>query len=116
PTRTKLSFGASADFERLRALELSLHIDLNDPGSLSKVDDLLAKLGVRGRPVSSTITPLTERMNLLNAIAEAGLEPLIERRLRDFIELGLSQANAPIDRFADALAEIQALPARLSDE
>jgi hypothetical protein len=116
PARTKISFGASADFDRLRALELDLHIDLNDPESLARVDALLARFGVRNSPVSTTVSTLRDRMNLLNAVAESGLESLIERRLRDFLEAVLAQADGPTDRLAEVLAEIHALPARISDE
>jgi len=103
PTHTKVSFGASADLEKLRLSQIDLHVDLNDPESVARFDAFV------GQPVLATlVSALKDPLGLTKKITGAGLD--------DFIEIGVRAAFAQIDGvlspLADALNELHGLPAR----
>ncbi len=115
--RTKVSFGASADFDRLRALNMDLHIDVSDPDSVKQIDDFLCTVqsslcsGGSG-PVAGVIGDTVGRLDLLNSVAGAGMEHFFETGLREAITAAADAA--PVDPFVQASAAmtpIRSLPA-----
>lgn len=114
--RTKLSFGASADLEKLRTLSIDLHVDVGDPESLRRVDGYLCSLYSfvgcgAGGPVSDVVGELTDELNVMNTYASSG----IDRLLREGIETGFDEAvsalgHDPFDLAAKKIEALQALP------
>jgi hypothetical protein len=104
PLRTKLSFGASANFELLSQLEVDLHVDLNDPESISRIDRFLNRLGVRNTPVGTLVSNLKDRMNLMNAVVDAGLDGFLEEAVHAALQ------PVPFGEMADAIGQVQGIP------
>jgi len=119
PGKTKLSFGASADFERLG--NLRFQIDLDSLESLSKVDQLLIDAGLLSEPVlEPTLGTLTSKADLLNDFANQGVDVVMEEALLAALEeVGAASAplmpgnEDPIVVLANALAEIRSYPDQL---
>ena len=119
--RTKLSFGASADFEKLRALEMDLHVDVGDPESLMSIDKYFCKLKsfdscdlnetVKG-PVSKIVGSVTEKLNILNDAASSGIDKLIREGVEEGIDgsIDLLGGTDPFETAANVMAEVQTLP------
>lgn len=80
PDRTKMSFGASADFERLQ--ELNIQIDLNNPDNLAQVDQWLESLGLISEPVlEPALNQVMEPVSVLNRYADKGLDTAMREGL-----------------------------------
>jgi hypothetical protein len=104
PLRTQMSFGASANFELLAQLEVDLHVDLNDPESVARVDRFLNRLGVSGSPVGTLIGEIKNKMNLMNGVVDAGLDAFLEEAVRDALPL------EPFQDMADLVGQVQSFP------
>ena len=104
PDVTKLVFGASANFDVLDALALDLHVDLNDPMSIARIDGFLNRIGITGTPVADFATNLVTKLNFTNLIYGAGFDGLVASLLREAIPL------APLEALTSELSEVRALP------
>jgi hypothetical protein len=71
PETTKVSFGASADFEAIA--DLNIQIDLNDPSSIATIDRMLGKFGIGGDPLASTIGMVLAPLHEVESYADKGL-------------------------------------------
>lgn len=104
PERTKLSFGASADFERLG--NISFQVDPTDPNSAKTVDDLLISLNVINSPVlAPALNNFLSTVDVINRAAGRGLDELIQKSL----ELSLENAGSGSQDPFVALSETMAL-------
>lgn len=116
PDRTKLSFGASADIAKLKSVNLQL--DLSDPDNLRKVDDLLVKLNILNQPVlEPTLQDLLDNLNVVNRLANKGLDEVMQQGLELGIEeLGEAAASAspygedPFVTASKALSQLKSYP------
>jgi hypothetical protein len=109
PERTKLSFGASADFHRLAALEFDLHVDVGDSGSIDAIDDFLEGLHA-GRPVAAVVGPLQTGFTELSRVGGGGLD----RYLEEAVTAAIAAVGEGVFRdLAVALAEVAAVRAQL---
>ena len=116
PTRTKLSFGASADFDRLGSL--TLQIDISDPGSAAAVDDLLMSVKIINGPLlEPALTDFLDTVNVVNRYANRGLDELMKKGLEESLKK-IGEAAAPItpagqDPFvtiSETLTQIRSMP------
>jgi len=119
PQRTKLSFGASADFDRLQ--NLRFQIDLNSLTSLEKVDELLMSLGLTGEPIIAPVmNTVTERVEQINDFSQQGIDTVMEEALL----IGIEQVGAassplmpdnqdPFELLASTMAQIRGYPDQL---
>ena len=112
PDRTKLSFGASADLDKLT--NLSFQIDLSDPENLGDVDDLLESLGIISRPVlQPAYNDLQDQLNVVNKLANQGLDQAMQKGLESSLEIAASGVGVdPFVIASEGLALIQSLPAQ----
>jgi hypothetical protein len=110
PERTKLSFGASADFERLG--NINFHIDPSDPDSAAKVDDLLISAKIINSPLlAPALEGFLDTANVINRYAGRGLEELIKSGLElSLQEIGSSIAPDPFVIVSDSLALLRNAP------
>ena len=121
PQRTKLSFGASAKIAELGAL--SFQLDLDDPGTLRRVDDFLLDLDIIRSPVLEPgLSDLQDSIFAVNRLAGRGLEDLMREGLELSLEqLGAVAADLTLDRqdpfvtASEAIAVLNALPAQAID-
>ncbi len=114
PKRTAMSFGASADFEKLKGLKL--HIDLNDPKSLKEIDDVLHKYLKLDKPLESTLGELVKNINIGNKLLKDGLSLSMEEvALLALQEAGKANPNDPFDKLAQLNAEVYAIPTMLGE-
>jgi hypothetical protein len=119
PDRTKLSFGASADFAALK--KVRFQVDLTDTEGLAKVDQLLIQANIIQTPViSPTFENITNVVGIVNDITGAGLDPLMERLLLQAVTRGgeaaipaMPNGKDPFDTLADTMAEIKNFPNHL---
>ena len=118
PRATRVNFGASAEFEKLKALSVDLSVDLRDPESVVRVDDFLCNPGgVCSRPVGALVSQVQGVLGRMNDFAGSGLADM----LHDAVHQGLEDAMNGIspDPFAavsDTLARVQALPGQIETE
>lgn len=119
PDRTKLSFGASADFAALK--QVRFQVDLTDTQGLAKIDELLVQANIIQEPIIvPTFENISNAVNFVNSIAGRGLDPLMERLLLEAVT-GVGQAaipampnqKDPFDTLADSMAEIKNFPNHL---
>ncbi len=116
PDRTKLSFGASADFNRLGSL--NIQIDVTDPDSAGAVDDLLIKLKIiRGPLLEPALRDLLDTVNVVNRFASRGLDELMQEGLeRAVLEIGKAAApltpnnQDPFVTASEGLTQLRSLP------
>ncbi len=119
PAKTKLSFGASADFSRIPQLGdvASLHIDFNDPDSVEKVDDFLCSFPIScaasldTRPVGRIFYRLNQQFDLLNSIVGSGLHDFMEQGVRS--ALSVPAFDSLLDNVSSSLGKVHAIPDRL---
>lgn len=119
PDRTKLSFGASADFAALKTVRFQ--IDLTDLDGLAKVDELLINAKIIQEPViTPTLETISNSVSIVNDVAGRGLDPLMEKLLLEAVtNVGKAAIPAmpnqkdPFDTLADTMAEIKNLPNHL---
>ncbi|WP_405228085.1 Calx-beta domain-containing protein [Lentisalinibacter sediminis] len=116
PDRTKLSFGASADFTRLEGL--SIQVDITDPDSAAAVDRTLEDLGIIDGPLlEPALTDFLDTVNVVNRYASRGMDELLQTGLETGLEK-VGEATAPLtpngqDPFVTAselLAQVQGVP------
>jgi hypothetical protein len=116
PDRTKLSFGASADFTRLEGLEFQ--IDVTDADSAAAIDDMLQDLGIINGPLfEPALTDMLDTMNIVNRYANRGMNELLQEGLETTLEK-IGEATAPLtpngqDPFVTAtetLTQIRSMP------
>ncbi len=114
PDNTKVSFGASADFQRLAGAAIDINVDLSDPESVADLDSFLNTLGVSGNPVADLINGIKSKLSLMNLVADAGLD--------DFLELGVDAAlsstpmSTAFSSVATTLGKVQSIPEQLASE
>lgn len=119
PERTKLSFGASADFDRLE--NLRFQVDLNSLASLEKVDELLMSLGLTNEPViAPVLNTVSERVQQINDFSQQGIDTVMEEALLASVEqVGAASAplmpdnQDPFDLLAASMAQIRGYPDQL---
>jgi len=119
PDRTKLSFGASADFAALK--KVRFQVDLTDTAGLAKIDELLVQAGVIQQPViTPTFENVSSAVSIVNDVAGRGLDPLMEKLLLEAVtRVGQAAIPAmpnqkdPFDTLADSMAEIKNFPNHL---
>jgi len=116
PDRTKLSFGASADFTRLEGIEFQ--IDITDPDSAAAVDDVLQSLGIINGPLlEPALTDFLDTVNIVNRYANRGMDELLKQGLEAAVE-EIGKATAPLtpngqDPFVTAselLTQVRSMP------
>lgn len=116
PNRTKLSFGASADFTRLDGLEIQ--VDLSDPRTLARVDNTLEDFGIIRRPLlEPALSEFLNATDIVNRYAGRGMDELLQSSLEFSVE-EIGRATAPLtpngkDPFvtaSEALTQLRSLP------
>ncbi len=116
PDRTKLSFGASADFTRLEGIEFQ--IDITDPDSAAAVDDVLQSLHITNGPLlEPALTDFLDTVNIVNRYANRGMDELLKQGLEAAVE-EIGKATAPLtpngqDPFVTAselLTQVRSMP------
>ena len=118
PDETQISFGASADFSRLRDLAavLDLHIDLNDPESIRKIDvflDDIFSTGLTGNdcgPICEAVGAIRNAVNPLNQAVDGGIAGFIEAGIRSAVKAALGN----VSNLAPSLGAIDALPEEIT--
>ncbi|MFK7895340.1 MAG: hypothetical protein AB8G23_05870 [Myxococcota bacterium] len=107
PEKTKVSFGASANFD----LDVDIHIDVSDPDSVAEIDSFLDGFGL-GRPIGDLLyngeNSFINRMNFMNEILGAGLSEVMKKA----IEVVVSEAASEITGLAGGLEGVRSLPAQ----
>jgi hypothetical protein len=119
PDRTKLSFGASADFTRLEGIEFQ--IDITDAASAAAVDKTLLDLRIIRQPLfEPAVTDLLDTLDIVNRLSSRGLDEFMQQGLELAVE-ELGEAIAPLtpnnqDPFVTAselLTEIRSMPQQM---
>jgi hypothetical protein len=118
PEETQISFGASADFSKLRDLAavIDLHIDLNDPESIRKIDVFLDDIFSTGLdandcgPICQAVGTIRSALNPLNQVVDGGIAGFIEKGIRSAVKAALG--NVP--DLAPGLGAIDALPEEIT--
>lgn len=120
PSKTKLSFGASADFEKLASIEFQ--IDLDDPDNLVKVDSFLESIGVIDTPIlEPSLSGLQSKVNVFNRLSNKGIDFIIEEGIKISVQQ-LGEALAPVteqgkDPFvivSESMSQIQNFPQQVN--
>ncbi|MDT0595931.1 Calx-beta domain-containing protein [Glaciecola petra] len=119
PDRTKLSFGASADFAALK--KVRFQVDLTNTDGLAKIDELLVQAKIVQEPIiTPTFENIANAVSFVNDIAGRGLDPIMEKLLLDAVtNVGIAAIPAmpnqrdPFDTLADTMAEIKNFPNHL---
>lgn len=119
PAQTKLSFGASADFARLK--QARFQVDLSDPEGLKKVDELLIQAQLISDPV---ITPVLDQVSKAaakaNRFAGRGIDELMEELLLNAVK-GAGEAaipampnqRDPFETLSEGMARVRNYPNQL---
>lgn len=105
PDATALSFGASANIERLTqaAADLRMHVDLDDPTSVLAIESFLDTFfGVPGTPVQDLVMKVDEVRTLLACFNNGGLEACITEQLQSALEAALGDADALAQQLTSA--------------
>ena len=118
PEETQISFGASADFSKLRDLAavLDLHIDLNDPESIRKIDVFLDDIFSTGLdandcgPICKAVAGIRSALNPLNQVVDGGIAGFIEEGIRAAVQGALAE----VTNLAPSLGAIDALPEEIT--
>jgi hypothetical protein len=121
PVRTSLSFGASADFEKLR--EVRFQIELGKGEGLSKVDDLLITARIIDEPViEPTFGIVNTQVERVNQFAGRGVDELLEKSLLEALEqtgaavgASLPTQEDPFDTLAGGLARLRSVPSEITN-
>ena len=121
PVRTSLSFGASADFEKLR--EVRFQIELGKGDGLAKVDDLLITARIIDDPViEPTFNIVNTQVERVNRFAGRGIDELLEQALLEALEqTGAAVGSAlptnedPFDTLAGGLARLRSIPGEITN-
>ena len=121
PVRTSLSFGASADFEKLR--EVRFQIELGKGEGLSKVDDLLISARIIDEPViEPTFGIVNTQVERVNQFAGRGVDELLEKALLEALEqtgaavgAALPTQEDPFDTLAGGLARLRSVPGEITN-
>lgn len=118
PERTRVSFGASADFDVIRNAQVDLHLDLNDPESVARADRFIDnalpgdQIGADGEgPIAETLGVMRGAVPALMKATGAGFDDFLEEGLR--AALGGLPLQSALTLAADAINIVQGLPARL---
>ncbi|MCK6571561.1 hypothetical protein L6V77_10780 [Myxococcota bacterium] len=113
PEKTRINFGASADFEKLKGAQISLNIDLSDPKSVADVESFLK---IPNHELSNWIKTIREPATSLLKAVGIGTDGFVKAQLRKFLEsetiAGLN-VKALFDDLAAKLSAAQALPAKV---
>ena len=109
PEKTKISFGASANFDELNFSSLPLNIDLTDPASMIQIDALLG-----GTFVQDIAGNLAGSVNSMNDVIGNNLDGFIEDGIFDAINEGRNLLpDDPFEELASSLGQINGVPGRL---
>jgi len=112
PKDTKISFGASADFEAMGKLQIK--IDLNDPESIHSIDDTLETFGIGGDPIYHTIGLILDPLHEAEVYADKGLLLGMEELGVMALEQGAEESGVdPFEGVAEVMSEIHALPIKV---
>ena len=119
PKKTKVSFGASADFEKLTALEVNLKLDTTDPKSIKKADNFLCGLGSPQcggdtGPLGKTIAYVHTKLGDLNEVANSGMDKFIRNNVESLIDsividVNIDGENVSIEPFEIVSKELNKL-------
>ncbi len=83
--RTKVSFGASADFTNLRGTAFDITtVDVANPDSVAQMDSILGSF-VGGTPIQDLVASLTSELDGMNRVIDAGLHDFVSAAVRDEI-------------------------------
>jgi hypothetical protein len=113
PEKTRVNFGASADFEKLKGAQIGLNIDLSDPKSVADIESFLK---IPNNELSNWIKTIREPATSLLKAVGIGTDGFVKAQLRKFLEqstIGGFDVKALFDDFAAKLSEAQALPAKV---
>ena len=116
PDGTSMSFGASADFEALGRMKL--HIDLNDPSSLSDMDDVFEDLHItNARPLTNTIGVVVDNIRIGNKLLNQGMTLSMEKGALIALREASQQVEGgdPFEKIAKVMAEVYAVPTLIND-
>ncbi|MDX1498790.1 MAG: hypothetical protein R3176_02770 [Woeseiaceae bacterium] len=120
PDRTKLSFGASADFTRLEGLEFQ--VDITDARSARAVDAVLQDLRITNGPLfEPALSDVLETVDIVNRLANRGLDEILETALETALE-EVGKATAPLtpnnqDPFvtvSEILTQLKSMPQQMT--
>jgi hypothetical protein len=113
PDKTAMNFGASANFEKLKGL--NLHIDLNDPQSIADIDQMLNRyLGIKNA-LHDTIGTLVENINIGNKLMKDGITLSMEESAYYALKHLGDVATDPFEAITKINAEVHAIPYVLED-
>ena len=113
PDRTRLNFGASADFQKLAGAQISLNIDLSDPNSVQQVEDFLK---IPGKQLSGWVNTIREPATALLKAVGIGTDGFVKKRLHEFLsqgQIGGVNVEGLFNSLAAELSKAQALPAQV---
>lgn len=83
---TAIDFGLSADVNVVAEAAADLHIDLNDPTSLLRLDTFLAEqFGITGNPVEVYLGDVHRTLDIYRNFTTDGLETVLRNQLRERI-------------------------------
>ncbi len=120
PDRTGVDFGASVDVAALTDLNLSIHIDINDPVSVLSIDNFLATYLQIGNspqsdgPLKSSIGELQEKLSIMKRLTGKSIELVMNRVLHELLSQKINGLD-PFEEVSNAFAIIHAMPARIAN-
>ena len=109
PDTTKISFGASADFEAMA--NMNIQVNLNDPESIKKIDTMLDTFGISTKPLEHTIGMVLDPLQQVQQYADKGLLlGMEELGIRALEEAGGAVGTDPFEVMAELFVKVHTLP------
>ncbi len=108
---TKVSFGASANLDKLRLSGVVLNVDLNDPQSLQKADSWIQSITGTPNVISSVVSAVKEPGDYVVRYVGPGLQDLIHKG----IDEALKVVEVALTEVANKLNFVQSLPGQVTD-
>lgn len=117
--RTKLSFGASADFKKLKSIKFQ--VDLDNPDNLKKVDKFLVDSGVVAKPVIEPALGYPQSLLAkVNRFANRGVDDIVRKHLEKGLKITAEKVGSTLPTGEDpfittskSLSWIKSLPQQL---
>ncbi|MCB1738938.1 MAG: hypothetical protein KDK91_01105, partial [Gammaproteobacteria bacterium] len=119
PKQTAVSFGASADFDKL--VEFDLNLDLSDPSNVAAIDDFICNdlpFSINCSPtppVQKLVGGIKSSLSVLNQVTGPGLDAFMEAGVREALSSFPPNAD-PFRNAADAMGKVQSLPEFFASE
>lgn len=108
---TKVSFGASANLDKLRLSNVVLNVDLNDPQSLAKADSWIQSITGTPNVISGVVSAVKSPGDFVVKYVGPGLQDLIHKGIDEALK-GIEDELAKV---ADKLNFVQSMPGQVTD-